>query len=259
MLKKAIVKKPAKSFQYGITKAQLGQPDYDITLIQHEKYIESLKIAGLSVQVLNADENYPDSTFVEDIAIVNEKLAIITNPGAVSRKGEIISIKPVLEEYYDNLHKILPPGTVDGGDVLKVENHYFIGLTNRTNIEGANQLETILKEYNYTTTKIYLDKILHLKTGISYLGNNIILVWKELAEIKEFKEFFEKNGMTMVISDPNELYSANSLRLNDFVLIPKEYPILHNKLKELDFNILTLSMNEFQKMDGGLSCLSLRF
>lgn len=259
MLKTAIVKEPSKSFQYGITTAHLGNPTYDKALLQHQNYIKSLKKAGLNILCLNAEEKYPDSTFVEDTAIVNDRLAIITKPGAESRVGETKSVEIELKGFYKTIHKIDSAGTVDGGDILKVNDHYFIGITKRTNEEGASQLEKILNEYNFTTSRVYLDNILHLKTGISYLGDYSILAWKEIAEKKEIKEYCKENNINIIYSDPKELYSANSLRINNYVIIPEGYPILFKKLNELDFNVIKVKITEFQKMDGGLSCLSLRF
>ena len=147
MFTKAIVKVPCKNMIKGLTSANLGYPDYLIALIQHQKYINALKDCGLEVSILEADENYPDSTFIEDTALLTPYCAIITNPGAASRKGEIREMKKVLIGLYGKVEEIKDPGTLEAGDVMMVDSHYFIGLSERTNTQGASQLISILNKY----------------------------------------------------------------------------------------------------------------
>ena len=137
MFSKAIVRNPCKNFINGLTTANLGLPDYDLALIQHQEYVEALRKCGLEVIVLDADEDYPDSTFVEDTALLTPPCAIITNPGASSRKGETADIKNVLTEYYSKIENINDPGTVEAGDIMMVGDHFYIGLSRRTNTNGA--------------------------------------------------------------------------------------------------------------------------
>jgi dimethylargininase len=253
MFKNAIVRVPCSRIKDGLSTSGLGKPDYYMALKQHSEYIETLRYLGLGVKVLVQDELYPDSTFVEDVALCTPSCAIITNPGAISRRGETNSIKPVLEEYYNVIEEISLPGTLEAGDVMKVENHYFIGISERTNSEGADQLIRILEKHEMTGTKILLERMLHLKTGVSYLENNNMLVCGEFLNNMMFKKF------NRIIVDKNESYAANSLWINGIVLVPDGYPKTRKKIEKAGYKTIALDLSEFRKVDGGLSCLSLRF
>ncbi|MCO6493501.1 MAG: hypothetical protein J5I98_34085 [Phaeodactylibacter sp.] len=145
----AILRPPATTFATGITTASLGQPGYEKALEQHRAYCAALRQNGLELILPDADERYPDGCFVEDTAIVTEELAILCRPGAASRRGEVAAVAEVLAEYRP-LATIKPPGTVDGGDILRVDNHFFIGRSKRTNAEGARQLAGMLSECGFT-------------------------------------------------------------------------------------------------------------
>ena len=253
MFKRAIVRKPCKNFQFGISTSNMGKPDYQRALLQHSKYVETLLKCNLSVIELNEDDRFPDSTFVEDTAIVDNEFAVITNLGEKSRQGEEIEISDKLKTFYKNIESIRKPGTLEGGDVMKVEDHFYIGLSNRTNNEGANQLIKILRNYGYSSSIIPLKKVLHLKTGISYLGEGILLVSGEFKYHSDFREY------DLIKVQESEAYATNSLRINDYVLMPRGYANLKKQILNHNFKVLELDMSEFEKMDGGLSCLSLRF
>ena len=253
MFKHAIVRKPCKNFQFGISTSNLGKPDYQKALLQHSKYVEALIKCNLSVLELNEDVRFPDSTFVEDTAIVDKEFAIITNLGAKSRQGEQIEISDKLKTFYNTIESIKKPGTLEGGDIMKVEEHYYIGLSNRTNNEGANQLKRILKSFGYSSSIIPLKKVLHLKTGISYIGDAIMLVSGEFKNHPDFRKY------NLIEVQESEAYATNSLRINDYVFIPEGYVNLKKQILNLSFKVIELEMSEFEKMDGGLSCLSLRF
>jgi len=186
-------------------------------------------------------------------SIVDKDFAVITNLGAKSRQGEQIEINDKLKTFYDIIESIRNPGTLEGGDIMKVEEHYYIGLSNRTNNEGANQLKGILKRYGYSSTTVPLKKVLHLKTGISYLGDAILLVSGEFKNHPDFRKY------NLIEVQESEIYATNSLRVNKYVLIPKGYVNLKKQLLNFSFRVIELEMSEFEKMDGGLSCLSLRF
>jgi|SRR5579875_3898601 len=253
MFTRVIVRNIGRSFVNGLTTANLGRPDYEKALVQHESYVEALRKCDVEVVVLPPDEDFPDSTFVEDTAIVTEKCGIITNPGAPSRNGEIVSMKEVLSRFYSKLEQIHAPGTLDGGDVLQVKNHFYIGLSDRTNEEGARQLADILAKYDYTATIVPLEKFFHLKTGIAYLGNNDMVVTGEFVDSELFRDF------NQIVVDADEEYAANCIRVNDFVIIPKGYEKTKQKIVSAGYSVIELEMSEFRKLDGGLSCLSLRF
>jgi dimethylargininase len=253
MFTHGIVRKPSKNFQDGLTSSDLGKPDYIKAIKQHSSYVEALKKCGLKIIALNADERFPDSTFVEDTAVVNKDLAVITNLGAPSRRGEEKEIKKVLEKYYNKVESIENPGTLEGGDVLKIENEYFVGLSSRTNKEGAIQLENILKEYGFTCSLIRLKTLLHLKSGVAYIGDNNLVVSGELIDNPIFKDF------NLIKLEKDEVYASNCIEINNHVLIAEGFEKFRNLIVSLGYQILEINMSEIRKMDGGLSCLSLRF
>jgi dimethylargininase len=237
----------------GLTTAGLGTPDYQKALIQHNMYVDALKECGLHVTVLDGDNEYPDSTFIEDIALCTRSCAIITNPGAPSRNGETHTMKPVLQEFYKNFEEIRSPGTLDAGDVMMVDNHFYIGISERTNQEGAEQLISILRKYTMTGSKVPLQKMLHLKTRLSYLEKNNLLISGEFLAYTEFKKF------SRIVIDEKEQYAANSLWINGNVLVPKGFYQTKTKIEQAGYVTIELDVSEFRKLDGGLSCLSLRF
>jgi len=251
----AIVKRPGKSIVEGITTADLGSPNYELAIIQHNKYIEALKKAGLDVTLLEADEDYPDSVFVEDAAIVTDDFAVITNPGAESRKGEIEAVEIAIKDFYPvtKIHRIESPGTLDGGDVMQVGNSLYIGLSDRTNRDGAQQLSKIAVGYGYKTIDIEIDGLLHLKSGVSYIGDNTVLMTGYFLGEPNLMKY------NQIIFGESEAYAANSVRVNDYLIIPAGYSMAREKLEAAGFKLITLDVSEFRKLDGGLSCLSLRF
>jgi dimethylargininase len=247
---KAIVRRPGRNFTNGITTSTLGQPDFSKALEQHAAYCEALISCGVKLTVLDADERYPDGCFVEDTAVVNSKVKVISRPGATTRRGEEEEIAQVLAGFGPT-ESIVPPGTLEGGDVLRAENHYFIGLSARTNTEGARQLSTILLKHGLTSSVIRVEAGLHLKSDIAYLGNGNFISTPVFSKIA--------HPANTIILDNDEYYSANCLRVNDYLLIPKGFPKSKMRIIELGYNIIELEMSEFRKMDGGLTCLSLLF
>ncbi|MGA8090064.1 MAG: arginine deiminase family protein [Terracidiphilus sp.] len=256
MFTRAIVRIPGSNFADGLTTVDLGIPHFDEVLHQHARYCDALRECGLSLTILDPDLRYPDSTFVEDAAILTPNAAISTRPGASSREGEVAAIRPVVERYYSRTFQIDPPGTVDGGDICEAEDHFFIGVSHRTNQEGARQLTAHLNALGYTASTIdirAMTTILHLKSGISYIGDNTLVVMEEMAANPQFARF------NLLRVPPAESYAANCVRVNRRVLVAEGFPQLHGELIARGFSPLILNMSEFQKMDGGLSCLSLRF
>jgi dimethylargininase len=251
--KNAIVRKPSQSMVKGLSSANLGLPDFNKALLQHENYINALLECGVDVTILEADENYPDSCFVEDVALCTPNCAIITRPGAESRRGEIHEMHEVLKEFYENIEQIQEPGTIEAGDIMMVGNHYYIGLSARTNQEGANQMIAMLEKYGMTASNVPLEEVLHLKTGLAYLENHHLVISGEFLQNAEFDKF------NKIVIDEKDAYSANCIWVNDNVIIPAGFPKTKAKLAPLGYSIIELEMSEFQKLDGGLSCLSLRF
>src|SRR5437016_11639960 len=189
MLTRAIVCPPASNFAEGLTTADLGTPNYDHALKQHQDYCAALEQCGLRLTRLALDPLDPDSTFVEDTAVLTDKCAVLMRPGAPSRRGEVESMRRVLANFFPALGEIQSPGTLDGGDVCEAGNHFFIGISERTNEAGARQLAELLARLGYTSslTDIRdLRSILHLKSGLSCLGDNCLAVNKALADRPEF-------------------------------------------------------------------------
>ncbi len=218
---------------------------------QHEDYVAVLRQLGLLVELLEPLPEYPDAYFVEDTAVVMPELAVITYPGAAARNGEQDAIAPVLERHRP-LAYILPPATLDGGDVLQVERHFYIGLSCRTNRMGFEQFSSIVAEYGYNCTAVPV-KNLHLKADVSYLGDGVLLMSPNLREEKAFASF------ERIILKPSEAYAANALFINGHILLARGYEDGRHRLNTIGKPIIELDVSEARKMDGGLSCMSLRF
>ncbi len=254
MFSHAIVRKPGRSLIRGLTRAgYLGIPDYYQAVEQFESYVSALQACGLKVRELDAEERFPDSTFVEDTALLTPLCAIITNPGALTRKGEELEIRKVVREYYFDVEEILSPGTVEAGDIMMVGDHYYIGLSERTNLDGAEQVIRILTSHGMSGSVVKLEKVLHLKTGLSYLENNNLLACGEFLSNPEFGKF------NIIEVPEEESYAANCVWINDKVLVPKGYPDTKAKIEDAGYQVIELDTSEFRKLDGGLSCLSLRW
>ena len=252
MFTTAIIRKPGENFAQGITTANLGVPSYPQMLEQHAAYIATLQQLGLEVLKLEALPDYPDAYFVEDVAVVTPDMAVITNPGAPARNGEQQHIEPVLAQFRE-IVRIQPPGTVDGGDVLMIGKHFFIGISERTNPLGAAQLGEILERFGNTCMLVPVGAGLHLKSSVNWVGANTLLIGKEFAGQPEFE------GYAQIVVDPSEEYACNTLWINGRLLTPKGFPKTREQLSTLGLPLIELDTSEIQKMDGGLTCMSLRF
>ncbi len=253
---RALTRLPGPNFAAGLTSAQLGRPDLDAALVQHAAYCAALRRCGLEVRTLPADPAHPDSTFVEDTAVLSAAATVVTRPGAASRQGEVGAIAQALRDWGREAECIAAPGTVDGGDICQAENHFFIGLSARTSEAGAMQLATLLRAHGHTSSTVDIRgnrELLHLKSGLAYLGDGRLLVAPELPPIEEFRDY------ELVRVEPAESYAANCVRINNYVLVAEGYPRLAAALRGLGYSLISLAMSEYRKMDGGLSCLSLRF
>jgi len=296
---KAIVRPPSRTFAEGLTTAGLGAPDYHRALEQHAAYGAALEECGLELIRLEADERHPDSCFVEDAAVIAEssadyadsksddlraarRQAILTRPGAPSRQDEVVSMRSELARLFPSLCEIRSPGTLDGGDVCEAGPHFFIGISERTNEDGARELAEILTTYGYTSSFVDIrthardarathaqaaratqaqdarataraTSLLHLKSGVAYLRDKTLVITDTLAYREEFHEY------DLLRVEPGEEYAANCIEVNGRVLIAAGHLRFAKKLCELGYETMELEMSEFQKMDGGLSCLSIRW
>jgi len=253
---RAIVRPPPATFAAGITTAGLGPPDLALALEQHEAYCQTLERLSLSLVRLAPDDEFPDSTFVEDAAIVTTRGAMVTRPGAPSRAGEVAAVGAALGRWFPELDAITARGTVDGGDVCEAGPHFFIGFSARTNAEGAAQLAAWLDRRGFGSSVIDIRRmpgLLHLKTGLSWLGGRRLLATAEVAEHEAL------GGWEVVRVPAGEEYAANCVRINDVLLTAQGCPATAALLGGLGYEVAALEMSEYRKMEGGLSCLSVRW
>lgn len=247
---RVIVRPPGKSFASGLTQAGLGAPDWDLARDQHAGYVSAIRDWGIDVFELPADDAYPDSTFVEDTAVVFGSSIVWCRPGADSRRGEVTAIRAQMPWKLEEA-EIVAPGTVDGGDICAMGPRFAIGISERTNEEGARQFAALVSSAGYETTTIDVrgTRLLHLKTGLSYYDGTVVCL-RELASL--FSD--------PIVVDDDEKYAANGAWFGERrALLPAGAPKLASKLRGRGFDVKVVAMSEFRKMDGGVSCLSLRF
>ncbi|WP_299735062.1 dimethylargininase [uncultured Endozoicomonas sp.] len=253
MFKHIITRTPCPAMIEGLSEAGLGKPDYDKAMDQHNDYIRALQTCGVDITILPPANDYPDSVFVEDPALCTPHCAVITRPGAESRRNEAELIAPVLQRFYNRVERIVEPGTLDAGDVMMVGSHYYIGKSARTNEEGARQLIAILDKYGMTGSIVVLETVLHLKTGLAYLENGNLLAAGEFVTKPEFQQY-------NIIEVPvDESYAANCIWVNGKVILPAGYPSTRDKIAGLGYDVIEVDTSEYLKVDGGVSCMSLRF
>ena len=253
MYSTAIVREVPDSFTQCVT-SFIGDEPIDVSLArkQHKAYCETLEHLGLKLISLTADNSLPDCCFVEDTAIVLEELAIITRPGVSSRVAETLEMKRALEPI-KRLYSIKSPGTIEGGDVLRIGKKLYIGISSRTNEEGIKQVTEILNPIGYSIILVAVKDTLHLKSVVSYLGKNTIILAAEHLDPIIFSEYDK------VIVPVEEAYSANCLEINGKVLMPKGYPKTKTLIEQKGIDVIELDMSEFEKADGALTCKSILF
>jgi len=250
---RALVRPPTANFADGLTTVTLGAPDFSRASAQHAAYCTALRACGLTVESLPPQPAYPDATFIEDTAVIVPGLAVLARPGASSRLGEVATVRDAVTRAVGTVREIVGPGTLDGGDVCEHGTHLFVGISHRTNEEGARQLAA---EVGHTASTIDIrgvTSILHLKSGLVSVDDRLLVAIDALAKHPALA------GHDVLRVAPGESYAANCVRVNTRVLVADGFPRLAAALKSRGFDPLPLGMSEFQKMDGGLSCLSLRF
>lgn len=253
MFKQAIVRKPSRSISEGLTGADLGTPDYQQALLQHQDYTNMLTALGLTVTQLPALDDLADATFVEDVALLVDDVAVLTRPGAKSREPEVAFMAETIRGFFTEVHTITHPGTLEAGDIMRVENKLYVGLSDRTNEAGVAQLASIFAPHGVEVIRVEMSEMLHLKTGVNYLSNKQMLVCGEFVGHPAFADYecFE--------IPEGEEYAANSLWVNGSVIVPTGFDKTASLIEELGYPVVRVDTTEFRKIDGGLSCLSLRF
>ena len=249
----AIVRQPAKSIIKGLRAVDIGSPDYDQMICDHHDYVEALMSAGVEVINLTALNKFPDGQFVEDTALCLPKAVVLMRPGAPSRLGEVNEIAPKLRELFQDVYEIDNPGHIEGGDILVTGKEILVGRSARTDENGVRQLSEIVTALGYVVREVFTPPdILHFKTDCSLLGPYEILSTKRLQDSGCF------GGYSVINVADGEEAAANAIRVNDYVIMPAGFPSTKAILEEHGYKVKVINNTECAKLDGGMSCLSLR-
>jgi dimethylargininase len=224
--------------------------DVEVARAQHDAYETALTAAGCCIQRLDADDQMPDSVFIEDTAIVFDELAIVTRPGAESRRLELPAVARALAAHR-TVHQITAPGTLDGGDVLVVSRRVFVGCSGRTNAEGIEQVQRLLAPFGYQVEAIDVTACLHLKSAVCSVADEMLLINREWIDASRF------SGFALIEVDPTEAFAANALRIGDTVVFPREFGRTCARLQAHGLRVLTVPASELAKAEGGVTCCSL--
>ncbi|MDH3235657.1 MAG: arginine deiminase family protein [Alphaproteobacteria bacterium] len=250
----AIVREPAVSVVNALRGGDGPPPDVGSFRAQHAAYVAALERAGLVVRTLPALEDFPDSVFIEDAALCLPEGAIVLRPGAPSRAGEAPAVGPILREIFPEVRALGPNGSVDGGDILVTEAGVFAGLSSRTDGAGFAALAEVLESWGHMAETVPLPTgVLHLKSDCSLLDDETILASHRLADADCFKPF------RVLRTADGEDAAANAVRINDTVLLADGYPRTAERLVNAGFTIECVPTSQAAILDGGLSCLSLRY
>jgi len=251
---RAITRLPASSIVDGLRAEDTGDPDHPQMLRDHAHYVETLQLAGAEVTELAALEDFPDSVFVEDVALCLPELAILMRPGAASRAGEVAQMAPVLRDFYEQLRSIEAPGHIGGGDILVTSREILVGRSARTDAAGIAQLADIVERFGYRLREVATPAgVLHFKTDCSLLDAETILATRRLNASGCF------DGYRVIHTADGDEAAANSIRYNDLVLMPAGFPRTYERLLQEGYDVREINNSECAKLDGGMSCLSLRF
>lgn len=250
----AICRAPSRSSVEGLRAVDTGAPDIQVFRQHHSDYVAALRATGAEVTVLDAMEAYPDSVFVEDAALCLPKGAIAMRPGAPSRLGEAAEMAPTLEAAYGEIRRIEGPGFIEGGDILVTEREILVGKSARTDAAGVAELRGIVGDWGFVLRELQTPPdVLHFKTDCSLLDGETILTTRRLAASDCF------DGYRLIYTAEDEDACANAIRFNDVVLMPAGFPKTAQALDEAGFAVVEIGNSEAAKLDGGMSCLSLRF
>ncbi len=224
--------------------------DFERAREQHRAYVTCLESLGVKVLTLPEAPDLPDAVFVEDTAVVLSLYAIATNPGAASRRPEVDAVANAISTYMA-VERMTGGGTVDGGDVMHVGNTLYVGHTPRTSDSGILELSALAAPHGVGVRPVRVDGCLHYKSGASYIGRDTVLAnpsWVDIAELA---------GLRVIEVDPTEPWAANTIHVGETVIVSAAFPRTVAKLEAEGFTVVTLDVSEFQKAEGGLSCLSI--
>lgn len=249
----AITRVPGRSVVHGLRDGAGSDPDFEGLAGEHRAYVSALQDAGVKVEILPAAEDFPDSIFVEDVALVFGAGAILLKPGAESRAGEAALIAPVLRRHFGTV-LALEQGHVDGGDVLVTPHGVVVGLSHRTDKAGAEALGRHLVRLGQKPLIASTPTgILHFKTGCGMIDEETVLVAPAMADCPAFA------GLRILVTPAGEEGAANVLRVRDRLLIGARWPRSRDLIERLGVETIPLAVSEIAKVDAGLSCMSLRW
>jgi dimethylargininase len=251
----AITRAPANSITRGLRAVDTGTPDLALMQAHHEAYVATLRETGAMVVELSALDAYPDSVFVEDTALCLPQGAVIMRPGAPSRLGEAAEMAPHLRALYAEVVAITGPDSfIEGGDILVTEREILVGRSARTNAAGIAELTRLVSPWGHKVREVLTPPgVLHFKTDCSLLGAETILSTKRLSASGCFA------GYRIIDVADGEEAAANTIRFNDLVLMPAGFPRTRDRIAAAGFTVREIGNSECVKLDGGMSCLSLRF
>jgi len=251
---RAVTRKPSASIIDGLRAQDIGKPDLEQMLNDHAHYVKTLRETGAAVVVLPALEAYPDAVFVEDTALCLPEGAIMMRPGAPTRAKEVDGMAPILRGFYDVVLDISGPGFIEGGDILVTPKEILVGRSDRTDAAGVAELQSLVDRWGYSVREVFTPAgVLHFKTDCSLLDGETILATKRL----DASGCFE--GYRVIHTAAGEEAAANAIRFNQFVIMPAGFPKTAERLREADYAVREVNNTECAKLDGGMSCLSLRF
>lgn len=250
----AVIRRPAASVTNGLRATDTGTPDHARMLRDHASYVATLRETGAEVIELDPLEEFPDSTFVEDTALCLPDCAILMRPGAPSRQGEVAEIAPAIRAQYDTVYQIEGPGFIEGGDILTTAREILVGKSARTDADGVAELRAIVARHGYSLREVQTPPdVLHFKTDCSLLDAETILATRRLDASGCF------DGYRVLHTADGEEAAANTIRFNQFVLMPAGFPKTARMLRDNGYELREIGNCECAKIDGGMSCLSLRF
>jgi dimethylargininase len=250
----AITRRPAASITDGLRAVDTGTPDLATMQAHHAAYIAALRATGATVVELPPLSAYPDSVFVEDTALCLPEGAIVMRPGAPTRLGEAAEMEPYLRALYSTVNRISGPGTIEGGDILVTGREILVGRSARTDAAGIAELRAIVTRWGHTLREVHTPPgVLHFKTDCSLLDGETILSTERLSASGCFA------GYRVIHTAPGEDAAANAIRFNDTVLMAEGFPATRDRLRAAGYSVTEIGNSECAKLDGGMSCLSLRF
>jgi dimethylargininase len=248
-VKHAIVRPVPDSYDRCI-RTNRDKIDVALAKRQHAEYCQALQKLGLSLTWIRGDNALPDSCFVEDTAVVFGEKAVICNMAAKSRANEVAEVAKTMSELKET-YRIKPPATIDGGDVLRVDDRVLVGISARTNLHAVRQLKKILENSGMKVVPVKVHKVLHLKSACTYLGNGVVILSRGCFDTKVLQ------GLGKIFVPKGEEYAADCLAVNGTVLIAKGYAGTGKLVEKEGFRVEELEISEFRKGDGALTCLSI--